>query len=89
VLRLVLSGLAVLLTGRRGRAEWDRSAPTVQAYAGFRVGQGVIVSRNHKTAHYSFAGTIISLVVPMAGWKFAVVQDGNGGTHACDFDEMS
>jgi hypothetical protein len=73
---------------RRRKSDWDRTAPTVSNYGDFRVGQEVIVSRNTKSFHVSYSGTIISLVMPKTGWKFAVVEDGCGGTHACDFEEL-
>lgn len=74
---------------RRKASDWDTTARSVDTYAGFKVGQEVTVVRNTKTIHDFFTGTITRLIVPLTGWKFAVVEDGCGGSYAVDFEELS
>lgn len=63
-------------------------APRPPTYAGYSVGQEVFVKRNAKTTAVSFRGIINALIIPEIGWKFAVVEDDLGGSHAVDFEEL-
>lgn len=82
----------VIRMRRKNRSEWEVTAPTVETHRHegrtFSVGQTVTVSGKDKGIRTSFTGTIERLVVPKAGWQFAVVRDGTDGCHACDFEEL-
>jgi hypothetical protein len=76
------------MAGRR-KSDWDRTAPTKQSWGRFTVGQEVMVCRNTRGNRVSFYGTIERICIPLVGWKFVVVRDAGGGSHACDFEELS
>ena len=79
-----------------GLGDRDRDpspAPTVEAYAGYHVGQTVTVHRYAADRRMirrptSFIGIIRKLVMGPF-WKFALVEDMLGQHHAVDFGDLA
>jgi len=77
-----------MIRARRKASDWDTTVPGTERYGRFHVGQEVVIVRHTKGCHVAVSGIITRICIPIVGWKFAVVTDGTGGNHACDFDEL-
>jgi hypothetical protein len=66
---------------RRRQSLTDGAALTVPSYRGFKVGDYVHVARG------PVSGRIVKLVMA-PWWKFAVIEDDAGGSHAVGLDEL-
>lgn len=77
----------MLVQQRRRRASSSiPGAECVYSHAGFKVGQEVTTA---KRPHCGVVNGRIAKIVLAPFWKFAVVEDAMGQSHACDFEELS